>query len=200
MLTDSKIFRGKDARMSELISQAEFGRRFNVSEATVSRAISRGRIQKTASGEIDWETQSIAWEANRAVEKDHLSRRTTEGKGTREKYQEALLLSKFYESKIRELKYKELEGELISKESLMKHLFPKLTLIKNHMMALPARHAHTLAALVIRHIEKKSKNVKYIAGVLKKIDEQQLAREVAELFDSDMRSFLKEVAGAQALQ
>ena len=46
-------------------------------------------------------------------------------------------------------------------------------------------------------LEKKSKNVKYIAGLLRKIDEQQLARDICEAMDSDLRKFIKELAGAE---
>jgi len=182
--------------MAELITLTEFAKRLDVSKQAISKAIERGRIQKTPSGKIDYDSQSIAWEANRAVEKDHRSRGMTESKGTREKYQEAQLLSKFYESKIRELRYKELEGELISKESLQKRLLPKLTLIKSHMMTLPARHSHTLASRLIRNAEKLSK-AKSFHRILAKMDEQQLARDIGEILDSDVRKLMKEIAGAE---
>ncbi len=97
---------------------------------------------------------------------------------------------------IKELKYKELQGELISKENLQKRYAPKLTLIKSHMLSIPVRHSHALASLLIRHIEKISK-AKTIHKVLSKIDEQQLAREIADIMDSDIRRLLKEISAVE---
>ncbi|MBA7660701.1 hypothetical protein ES703_68707 [subsurface metagenome] len=183
--------------MSELITQAEFARRVGVSAVMVHKAIGSGRITKTSSGKIDWASQSIVWEANRSVHKDHRSRGIDQDGNIHEKYKQVLTTFKYYDAKIRELKYKELEGELISKENNQKRLGPKLTLIKNHIMTLSARHAHTTAAILIRHVKKKSKNVKYIAGLLKTIDPQQLSSDICESMDSDLRTFLKEVASAE---
>ncbi len=186
--------------MPELISQSEFARRIGASKQAVSKAIERGRITKTASGKIDYDSQVIPWEQNRRPEKDHRSRGSSTG-GNQSKdsdYQKLLIANKKMDYLKKELDYKERQGELISKENLQKTYFPKLAIIKNHIMALPARHAHSLAALVIRHVEKKSKNVKYITGLLKKIDPQQLAREIAELFDSDSRKLLKETEDAES--
>lgn len=185
--------------MPELISQNEFARRIGASRQAISKALERGRIQKTASGKIDYDSQSIAWEQNRRIEKDHQSRGVGAGdkRGKGNDYQLVLIANKKMDFKLKELKLREQEGELISKENFNKRYLPGIVILKNHIMALPARHAHSLAALIIRHIEKKSKNVKYINGLLKKIDPQQLAREIAELYDSDMRAILKEIANAE---
>ncbi len=99
--------------------------------------------------------------------------------------------------KLKELKLKELEGEVISKENLQKRYAPKLTLIKSHLMTLPARHSHALASLLIRHIEKISK-AKPVRKATSKIDPQQLAREISEIFDSDIRRLLKETEDARS--
>ncbi len=184
--------------MGEKVSQSEFGRRMGVTQPMVNKAIRSGRIQKTASGKIDYDSQSIAWEANRSIHKDHESRGLDRNSDIHRKYKEVLTTFKYYDAKLRELKYKELEGELISKENLMKHLLPKLTLLKNHIMNLPARHSHTMAARLIRNAEKLSKS-KSFHKILAKMDEQQLARDIGEILDSDLRNFLKEIAGAQAV-
>ncbi len=184
--------------MPELISQSEFARRKDVTKQAVSNAIRSGRITKTASGKIDWETQSIAWEQNRRIEKDHGSRGV--GAGTTQvkdgTYQKLLAANKQMDYKLKELKLKEMEGEVISKENLQKRLLPQLTLIKSHMMTLAARHAHRLAALLNRNDEKLSKS-KSFHKILAKRDEQQLARDIAEIVDSDVRAILKEIAGAE---
>ena len=184
--------------MGEKVSQSEFARRVGVTQPMVNKAIGSGRIQKTASGKIDWDSQSIAWEANRSVHKDHQSRGLGQDGNINEKYKQVLTTFKFYDAKLRELKYKELEGELISKESLQKHLLPKLTLIKSHMMSLPARHSHTMAARLIRNAEKLSKS-KSFHKILAKMDEQQLARDIGEILDSDMRGIMKELGGASGV-
>jgi len=185
--------------MAELVTLTEFARRVNVSKQAVSKAIERGRIQKTASGKIDYDSQVIAWEQNRRLEKDHRSRGSSTGDNQSKDgtYQKLLAANKQMDYKLKELKLKEKQEELISKENLKKKYLPMLALIKNHIMSLPARHAYTLATLLIRHIERKSKNVKYIAGLLKKIDEQQLAREIGESLDSDCRKLMKEIANAE---
>lgn len=184
--------------MGELITQAEFARRVGVSPPMIVKALRFGRIQKTASGKIDYTTQSIAWETNRSVHKDHRSRGVGTGgnKAKGSDYQKVLTACKYYESKIRELKYKEMEGNVISKENIQKRFFPKLTLIKNHMMTLPTRHAYTLAAMLIRHIEKISKS-KMAQKMAAKIDERQLAREIAETLDSDIRKLLQEISAVE---
>ena len=184
--------------MSELISQSEFARRIGVSQPMVNKALRSGRIQKTASGKIDYDSQRIAWEQNRRLEKDHMSRGSSTGGGKAKDsdYQKVLTACKYYESKIRELKYKELEGLVISKENIQKRYFPKLALIKSHLMTLPARHSYTLAAMLIRHVEKISK-AKTVRRVLSKIDERQLAREISEILDSDIRRLLKETSAAE---
>ncbi len=184
--------------MPELISQSEFARRMGVSRQVVNKAIGTGRIIKTPSGKIDWASQSIAWAQNRHPEKDHQSRGMGAGKNQVKDntYQKLLAANKQIDYKLKELKFKEKEGDLISKENLQKRLLPKLTLIKSHMMTLPARHAHTLASILIRHIEKLSK-AKAIHKVLDKIDSQQLAREISESMDSDLRKFLKEISDAE---
>ncbi len=184
--------------MPELISQSEFARRLNVSKQAVGRAIERGRIQKTASGKIDYDSQVIAWEQNRRPEKDHRSRGVDAGSNQVKDstYQKLLAANKQMDYKLKELKLKEMEGEVISKENLQKRLLPKLTLIKSHMMTLPARHAHRLAALLNRNDEKLSKS-KSFHKILAKRDLQQLAREISELYDSDNRKLMKEIAGAE---
>jgi len=182
--------------MPELISQSEFARRAGVSQPMVSKAIKSGRIRGTADGKIDWITQSVAWEANRSIHKDHESRGVGQAVDIHRKYKEVLTTFKYYDAKLRELKFRELEGQLISKENLQKCLFPKLTIIKSHMMTLPARHSHTLASILIRHVEKISK-AKAIHKVLDKIDVLRLARDIAEAMDSDIRQFLKEIANAE---
>ncbi|MBW8003115.1 MAG: hypothetical protein FVQ80_14030 [Planctomycetes bacterium] len=184
--------------MSELITQAEFARRVNVSEAAVSQAIGRGRIQKTASGKIDYDSQSIAWEQNRRIEKDHRSRGVGGGgnKPRDGKYQELLAANKAIDYKLKELKYKEKQDEVISKENIQKRLSPKITILKNHIMTLPVRHSHALASLLIRHIEKISK-AKPVRKALNKIDEQQLAREIGKILDSDLRKLLFESAAVE---
>ena len=181
--------------MSEKISQAEFSRRVGVTPPMVHKGIKSGRITQNADGTLDWPAQATAWEANRSIHKDH-GRGIDRNSDIHRKYKEVLITFKYYDAKIRELKYKELEGELISKENLMKHLFPKLTLIKNHMMTLPARHSHTMAARLIRNAEKLSKS-KSFHKILAKIDMPQLARDIGEILDSDLRNFLKEVAGVE---
>ncbi|MBW8003293.1 MAG: hypothetical protein FVQ80_14980 [Planctomycetes bacterium] len=185
--------------MAELITLTEFGRRMGVSQPMISKAVGSGRIQKTASGKIDWDSQSIAWEQNRRVEKDHQSRGSSTGGGQVVKgsdYQKVLTACKYYESKIRELKFKEMEGNVLSKESIQKYFSPKLALIKSHMMSIPARHSYTLSAMLIRHVEKISK-AKTVLKVLSKIDEQQLAREIGEMLDSDIRRLLKEISSVE---
>ncbi len=184
--------------MSELISQSEFGRRIGVSQPAVNKAIGTGRIQKTASGKIDYDSQSIAWEQNRRIEKDHQSRGVGAG-GNRlrdGKYQELLAANKAIDYKLKELKYKEKQDEVISKENIQKRLSPKITILKNHIMTLPVRHSHALASLLIRHIEKISK-AKPVRKVLNKIDEQQLARAIGEILDSDLRKLRKESAAVE---
>ncbi len=184
--------------MSELVSQSEFARRIGVSQPMVNKGIRSGRIQKTASGKIDWASQSIAWEANRRVEKDHRSRGIGAG-GNQAKdgtYQKLLAANKQMDYKLKELKLRELEGEVISKENLQKRYAPKLTLIKTHMMSIPARHAHTLAAILIRHVEKISK-AKPVRRALSRVDERQLARDISEVLDSDIRRLLKEIAAVE---
>ena len=183
--------------MSEKITQKEFAQRVGVSEPMVSKAIRSGRITRNPDGTLNWPEQLKVWEQNRAVHKDHQSRGIGQDGNIRQKYNEILAANKYWESKIRELRYKEMEGQVISKENIQKHLGPKLALIKTHIMTLPVRHSHTLAALLLRHVEKKSKNVKYIAGILNKIDEQQLAREIGNILDSDLRKLLKESAAVE---
>ncbi len=181
--------------MGELISQSEFARRIGVSQPMVNKALRSGRIQKTASGKIDYDSQSIAWEQNRRLEKDHRSRGIGAG-GNQAKdstYQKLLAANKQMDYKLKELKFKELEGLVISKENIQKRFFPRIALIKNHLMSMPARHSYTLAAMLIRHIGKISK-AKTIQKVLAKIDERQLAREISEILDSDIRRLLKETA------
>ncbi len=185
--------------MAELVTQSEFARRIGASKQAVSKAIERGRIQKTASGKIDYDSQVIAWEQNRRPEKDHRSRGSSTG-GNQSKddtYQKLLAINKQIDYKLKELKYKIQQEEVISKENLQKRYGPKLTLIKNHIMALPARHAHTLASLIIRHLENISKD-KAFRKKLAKVNEQQLAREIAEVVDSDMRRLLKETEDARS--
>ncbi len=184
--------------MSDLVTLTEFANRLGVSKQAVSNAIGRGRIHKTPSGKIDYDSQSIAWETNRSVEKDHMSRGSSTGGGQAKDgtYQKLLAANKQMDYKLKELKLRELEGEVISKENLQKRLLPKLTLIKSHMMTLPARHSHTLASLLIRHIEKISK-AKTIHKILAKIDEQQLSRDIGEILDSDLRKLLKEISNAE---
>jgi len=184
--------------MAELVTQSEFARRIGASKQAVSKAIERGRIQKTTSGKIDWKIQSIAWEQNRRPEKDHRSRGAGAGKnqvkdGT---YQKLLAANKQMDYKLKELKLRELEGELISKENFNKRYLPGISILKNHIMALPARHAHSLAALLVRNDEKLSKS-KAFHKILAKRDVQQLARDIAEIFDSDMRAIMKEIANAE---
>ncbi len=186
--------------MSELVTITEFANRLGVSKQAVSRAIERERIHKTPSGKIDYDSQSIAWEANRAVEKDHMSRGSSTGgnvKKDSKEYQEYLKINKALDAKLKELKIKEIEGQLISKQNLQKRYFPKLALIKSHLMSIPARHSHTLASLLIRHIEKISKS-KVTRKVLDKIDPQQLARDIGEILDSDIRKLLKETEDARS--
>lgn len=186
--------------MPELITITEFARRLGVSKQAVSKAIERNRIQKTASGKIDYDSQVIAWEANRSVEKDHMSRGSSTGGGQVAKdgtYQKLLAANKQMDYKLKELKLRELEGELISKEELQKRYAPKLAMIKTHIMSLPARHSHALAAMLIRHIEKISK-AKLVRKTTNKIDPQQLAREISEIFDSDVRKILKETEDARS--
>ncbi len=180
------------------ITQAEFARRIGVARSTITKAVRSGRIALGSDCKIDWETQSIAWEQNRRIEKDHGSRGVGAGKSRVEDstYQKLLAANKQMDYKLKELKLKEMEGEVISKENLQKHLGPKLTLIKSHMMTLPARHAHTLAALLNRNDEKLSKS-KSFHKILAKRDEQQLARDIGEILDSDMRVFFKEIASAE---
>ncbi len=180
------------------ISQADFARRIGVARSTITKAIRSGRIALGPDGKIDWDSQSVAWEANRSVHKDHQSRGLGQDGNINEKYKQVLTTFKFYDAKLRELKYKELEGELISKENLMKHLLPKLTLIKSHMMTLPARHSHTMAARLIRNAEKLSKS-KSFHKILAKMDEQQLARDIGEILDSDLRGIMKELGGASGV-
>ena len=184
--------------LGEKISQSEFARRVGVTQPMINKAIGSGRIQKTASGKIDWDSQSIAWERNRSIHKDHESRGLDRNSDIHRKYKEVLTTFKYYDAKLRELKYKELEGELISKENLMKRLLPKLTLIKSHMMTLPARHSHTMAARLIRNAEKLSKS-KSFHKILAKMDEQQLARDIGEILDSDLRGIMKELGGASGV-
>ncbi len=184
--------------MPDLISQAEFARRKDVTKQAVSNAIRSGRITKTPSGKIDWETQSIAWEQNRRIEKDHGSRGVGAGKnqvkdGT---YQKLLAANKQMDYKLKELKFKEMERELISKENFNKRYLPGINILKNHIMTLPARHAHRLAALLNRNDEKLSKS-KSFHKILAKRDEQQLARDIAEIMDSDSRMILKEIGNAE---
>jgi len=184
--------------MSELISQSEFARRIGVSQPMVNKALRSGRIKRTASGKIDYDSQSIAWERNRRIEKDHRSRGVGAG-GNQAKdstYQKLLAANKQMDYKLKELKLRELEGEVISKENIQKQLGPKLALIKNHLMTLHVRHSYNLAAMLIRHIEKISKS-KLTKKVLSKIDEQQLAREIAETLDSDIRRLLREIGNAE---
>ncbi len=144
--------------MSELVTITEFANRLGVSKQAVSRAIDRERIHKTPSGKIDYDSQSIAWEANRSIEKDHMSRGSSTGGGQAKDgtYQKLLAANKQMDYKLKELKLKEMEGEIISKENLHRRLPPKLTLIKPHMITLPARQSHTFASLLIRHIAKSS--------------------------------------------
>ncbi len=182
--------------MSEKISQAEFSRRVGVTPPMVHKGIKSGRITHNADGTLDWPAQGTAWERNRSIHKDHQTRGLGQDGNINEKYKAVLTSFKYFDAKIRELKYKELEGELISKESLQKRLLPKLTLIKSHMMTLPARHSHNMAARLIRNAEKLSKS-KSFHKILGKMDEQQLARDIAEIMDSDLRNFLKEVAGVE---
>ncbi|KKL69651.1 hypothetical protein LCGC14_2112780 [marine sediment metagenome] len=184
--------------MSEPVTITEFANRLGVSKQAVSKAIERGRIQKTASGKIDYDSQSIAWEANRAVEKDHQSRGVGAGenKTKNSDYQAILIANKKIDYKLKELKYKEQEGDLISKENINKRYMPKITILKNHIMTLPVRHSHTLASTLIRHVEKISK-AKPVRKALNKIDEQQLAREIGEILDSDLRKIMREIANAE---
>ncbi len=159
----------------------------------IVKALHSGRIKRTPSGKIDYDSQSIAWEANRRLEKDHRSRGIGTG-GNQAKdstYQKLLAANKQMDYKLKELKFKELEGLVISKENIQKRFFPKIALIKSHLMSMPARHSYTLAAMLIRHVEKISK-AKTINKVLSKIDERQLAREIGEILDSDIRRLLKE--------
>ena len=184
--------------MNDLVTLTEFANRLGVSKQAVSKAIERGRIQKTASGKIDYDSQSIAWEANRAVEKDHQSRGSSTGGGQAKDgtYQKLLAVNKKMDFKLKEQKYKEKEGDLISKENINKRYMPKITILKNHIMTLPVRHSHTLASTLIRHVEKISK-AKPVCKVLNKIDEQQLAREIGEILDSDLRKIMREIANAE---
>ncbi len=184
--------------MSAKITKAEFARRVGVTPPMISKALRSGRITQNADGTLDWPSQSIAWEQNRRIEKDHMSRGSSTGgnKAKDSDYQKVLTACKYYESKIRELKYKEMEGNVISKENIQKRFFPKIALIKSHLMSMPARHSYTLAAILIRHIGKISK-AKTIQKVLAKIDERQLAREISEILDSDIRRLLKETSAVE---
>ncbi len=181
--------------MADLITLTEFARRLGVSKQAVSIAIGRGRIQKTASGKIDCGSQSIAWEQNRRPEKDHRSRGVSAG-DSRSDYLKYLTICKAFEAKLKEFQVKEKDGELISKENFNKKYLPGISILKNHIMSLPARHAHNLAALLVRTDEKLSKS-KSFHKILTKRDVQQLARDIAEILDSDMRAIMKEIANAE---
>ncbi len=184
--------------MPELITQAEFARRKDVPRQAVNKAIRAGRITKTPSGKIDWETQSVAWETNRRVEKDHGSRGVGAGGGQVKSsdYQLVLIAVKKIEFKHKELDYKIKIGELISKSNFDKRYLPGITLLKNHVMALPARYAHIMTAIFLRNDEKLSKS-KSFHKVLAKRDVQQLTREINEALDSESRKIMQEIASAE---
>lgn len=150
----------------------EYAKRTGRSESAVRKAVSEGRITKTADGKIDQEIADLQWAKNTMPAKSNGKPKVTGDHVT--EYLEARARKEIANAMRAELDYEEAAGKLVQTERVSEYVAGFSGLVRDALTALPDRLAPGVAAL--------------------QGEERAIRRVLAAEIDKTLRKMSKEIA------